>query len=115
MKVTQVSFDTMTGINLRLITFKDFEKKIFVVGRERKLRQLKNETNDHFISGHLKNIEELTDMKYDTSEIGSKKRHFPASDEDLKRDLKVWHLIKDEKAVISNDIGELITKAIEEY
>lgn len=92
-KACEITFNGMTGITFRNITFHDYENKIFVVGRERTKRQYKSLDNVTLIKGHL-NTDDLQDRKYKQTAPGIKSRQFPPSLDDLKRDLSLWEEIK---------------------
>jgi hypothetical protein len=110
-KATEVNFNTMTGLTIRNITFHDYEKKIFVIGRERTKRQFRSLENITFIKGHL-DTEALNDRKF-SNEGHSRQRCFPASCSDLGRDLLIWQEIKDLPKLKESNIEEQILKAIE--
>lgn len=96
-KSTQVEFNSMVGLICRNITFHDLENKVFVIGRERTKRQIKEIGDRVFLSGHS-DIEKFENMRMDIVDIGdgmqSKSRHFPPSADDLKRDLEVLKELK---------------------
>ncbi len=111
-KATEITFNSMTGITIRNITFHDYERLIFVVGRERTKRQFKTLDKIVLFEGHL-DAEKLNDEKYFQPDAYTKTRQFPASAKCLELDLKIWNSIKENKTLNDYyDIGEEITKTI---
>lgn len=111
-KATIVTMGGMVGIDLKQVTFHDYENLIFSYGRERTKRQFKNLDDKAIFKGHL-DVETLENKKYDTSEPFTKKRHFPPCKEDLERDLAIWKEIKDKEKLHDFDLEPLILNEIE--
>lgn len=111
-KACEISFNSMTGLSIRNITFYDFENKIFVIGKERTKRQMIRLDSRMIIKGHL-DEKNLLEKKYDTSEVGTKRRSFPPCKDDLERDLSILEEICarndklvycDIKSIIENEL-----------
>lgn len=110
-KATEVSFNSITGLTLRNITFHDFENKIFVVGKERTKRQFRKLENIVIFKDHL-DVKTLDDKRYFKESDFSKQRCFPPSVRCLKLDLKVWEEIKDLPKLIDADVETELLKAL---
>lgn len=114
-KATEISFNGRTGLTMRLVTFHDFDQKIFVIGRERSKRQYKQMDKILLIDGHI-DINHFDNARYElTDENGfsCKRRCFPPSKKDLERDMKVLTEIELYKKLHDCNLKEMILKEIE--
>ena len=110
-KACEISFNSMTGLSMRNITFQDLERKTFVVGRERSIRRYMSTDKILLVKGHL-DVKALDDARY-SNEDGGKTRMFPPCKRDLEKDLKVLDSITAEKLIDNESIRESILEALE--